>query len=92
MAAALLAGVAALVTLSAVARDRVPPPGTPTVVAARTVATGAALTGTDVEVVMVPASLRPERAFAASDAVVGQVLSSALEAGEILTPARLLER
>ncbi|MEO5745170.1 MAG: SAF domain-containing protein [Terracoccus sp.] len=88
--AALLAGVAALVTLSAVTRGRVPPPGAATVVSVRALAAGSVVDAEDVEVIEVPVRVRPERAFAASDLVVGQVVSSAVDAGEMLTPSRLV--
>lgn len=90
VAAALLAGVAALVTLSAVTRDRVPPPGAATVVSVHALAAGSVLGPSDVEVIEVPARVRPERAFTTSDLVVGQVVSSAVDAGEVLTPSRLV--
>ncbi|OFE15011.1 hypothetical protein BA895_07695 [Humibacillus sp. DSM 29435] len=90
VAAALLAGVAALVTLSAITRDRVPPPGAATVVTARALAAGSVLGASDVEVIEVPARVRPERAFPTADLVVGQVVSSAVDAGEVLTPSRLV--
>ena len=44
----------------------------------------------DVEVIEVPVRVRPERAFTASDRIVGQVVSSAVDAGEVLTPSRLV--
>ncbi|MEO6997560.1 MAG: SAF domain-containing protein [Terracoccus sp.] len=88
--AALLAGVAALVTLSAIARDRVPPPSAATVVSVRAMAAGSLVSPDDVEVIEVPVRVRPGRAFTASEMVVGQVVSSAVDAGEVLTPSRVV--
>ena len=88
--AALLAGVAALVTLSALARDRVPPPSAATVVSVRAIAAGSTVSPDDVELIEVPTRVRPQRAFTSSELVVGQVVSSAVDAGEVLTPTRVV--
>lgn len=88
--AALLAGIAALVALSAVTRDRVPSPGAATVVSVRALAAGSAVAPADVEVIDMPLRVRPERAFAAADLVVGQTVSSAIDVREALTPSRLV--
>lgn len=88
--AAVLAGVAAFVTLSAVARDRVERPGVAAVVTVHAVPAGAVVTGADVEVVTLAPELRAERAFTASGLVVGRTTAVGLDAREVVTPARLL--
>ncbi|MBB2986027.1 SAF domain-containing protein [Terracoccus luteus] len=88
--AALLAGSAVLVTLSALARDRAPVVGAPTVVAVRAMAAGTVVGADDVEVVSLPVALRPESAMTASSSVVGRTTAAALEAREVLTPPRLV--
>ncbi|MDN5767957.1 MAG: SAF domain-containing protein [Humibacillus sp.] len=90
MGAAGLAGAAALVALSAVTRDRVHPPSAATVVSVRPIAAGSMVNTDDVRVIEVPVRVRPERAFTASEIVVGKVVSSAVDAGEVLTPSRLV--
>lgn len=88
--AAGLAGVATLLTLSAVTRDRLPPPSVATVVSVRALAAGSVVNPDDVTVIEVPTRVRPERAFPAAEIVVGQVVSSAVDVGEVLTPSRLV--
>lgn len=92
--AALLVGLAALLTLSAVTRDRALPPGAgagdPTVVFTRVVAAGSTVGPDDVAVVDVPASLRPQHAFTRVEPVVGQVVAGVVEPAEIATRSRLV--
>lgn len=91
---ALLVGLAALLTLSAVTRDRALPAGAvagrPTAVFTRVVAAGSTVSTDDVAMVDVPSSLRPEHAFANVDRVVGQVVAAAVEPGEVATRSRLV--
>lgn len=92
--AALLVGLAALLTLSAVTRDQALPAGAvagrPTAVFTRVVAAGSTVSTDDVAMVDVPSSLRPEHAFANVDRVVGQVVATAVEPGEVATRSRLV--
>ncbi|MBV7301898.1 SAF domain-containing protein [Corynebacterium sp. TAE3-ERU2] len=60
------------------------------VVLSRDVAAGEEIADADLIVISVPDRLRPEGAYAAVEEVSGQVAASALRAGEILHPARVL--
>lgn len=53
-------------------------------------AAGSVVSPDDVEVIEMPVRVRPERAFTASETVVGQVVSSTVDVGEVLTPSRMV--
>ena len=85
--AAALVGVAAWLTVGAMVPEPADP-GVPTVVAARDVALGSTVTANDLRVEPRPAAQRPAGALADPAAVVGQVVSGPVVAGEIVTQAR----
>jgi Flp pilus assembly protein CpaB len=85
--AAALVGVAAWLTVGAVTPQPTDP-GLPTVVAGRDLALGSTVTADDLRVERRPEAQRPPGALADPGAVVGQVVSGPVLAGEMVTPPR----
>lgn len=79
-----------LVLLAAVLAVRPQSPTVPMVVAARDLPPGVTLHADDVEVALLPPSLRPRAALTTPDQVTGRVLASATTTGEPVTSARLV--
>lgn len=87
--AALLAGLAAFAAVSTLGPSRSVPGGLPTVVAARDLPAGTAVSRSDLRVAERPAGMRPPTALDAPDPVVGRVTAVPIPAGDTVTPERL---
>jgi Flp pilus assembly protein CpaB len=87
--AAGLAAVAGFVGVTALSPGRAGAPGLPTVVAARDLPAGAVLSEDDLVVEPVPQRHRPDAATATPGQLTGQVLTSPVSAGEVLTETRV---
>ncbi|MEO7752325.1 MAG: SAF domain-containing protein [Terracoccus sp.] len=88
--AALLAGAAAFVVVSALGVGRSTPTGVATVVALHGLPAGHLLTDGDVTVALRPGPERPESALGSTAEVVGRRLSVAVPARDVLSRERLL--
>ncbi|MFC7596317.1 SAF domain-containing protein [Terrabacter sp. GCM10028922] len=88
--AAVLAGVAVLVTVGALRPAPADGSGVPTVVVVRDVAAGQVVTRDDVELAGRPAGQRPSTALAAVEPAVGRVAAGPLTAREVVTSERLV--
>lgn len=88
--AALLAGLAVLLTIGTLAPDQAA--GRPMVVAARDLAAGDVLTSGDLRVVRVPSTIAPASALRTSDGLLGRRLAGPVGAGEPVTTLRLAGR
>ena len=88
IAAALLVGIAAYLTIGAL-RPPPPDPGPLVVVAAADLPVGAELAADSVRTAHLPADLVPRGALTQPHQAVGSVLAAPLRAGEVLTDLRL---
>lgn len=88
IAAALLVGIAAYLTIGAL-RPPPPDPGPLVVVAAVDLPVGAELSADSVRTAHLPADLVPRGALTQPHQAVGSVLAAPLRAGEVLTDLRL---
>ena len=88
--AALLAAVAAAVTLSTLAPRATESSGREVLVAVRDLPAGAVVTRDDVEVVRRPASTVPETGLTAYADVVGRTTATALSTRDVVTSERLI--
>lgn len=88
--AAVLAGVAVLVTVGALRPAPAEGSGVPTVVMVRDVAAGQVIARDDVEVAARPTGQRPGAALSAVEPAVGRVAAAPLATREVLTPGRLV--
>ena len=85
--AALFAGLAVLLTLSAL---RAEPPGRAVVVAAHDLASGTVLGADDVRHARLPESAVPARSAQHVDAVVGRTVAGPMRRGEVVTDRRVV--
>ncbi len=87
--AAVFAALAVLATLNAFSSAE--GSGTPIVVAARNLSSGATVSAADLRTVRIPAAMQPVGAFTDVDAVIGATLVIPVPERGVLTPANLLE-
>ncbi|MDN5789847.1 MAG: SAF domain-containing protein [Micrococcales bacterium] len=88
--AALLAGLAVLVAVTALGAARNERAGVATIVAARDLPAGAVLTRDDLRLATIPAGGRPATGLTAYGEVIGNVTAGPISARDLVTPERLL--